>query len=157
MPIQIERKYIDDTLGTLYSRDLIIPLLGIHPNLSPKMVYREIDSTFSGINRANKIITDHIKLPTPISIIFDKIKTYSLTQGESFIHAQVESSFLLPIYGDPNLKNILIKIKFSSEIKNKPPEVIGAILAHENTHVILNLLRYQGQHEEVDTDLRLLF
>jgi len=150
MPVKIGRDYIDETLKSLYS------LLGIHENLSPKEVYRWINR--EEINKANKVITEHIGIPNPVYVEFvkgEELLSFSLTEREnpSFITAQIEIPHNLPIYGDPMLKNIPIRIKLNDELRNKPKEIIGGILAHENTHLILNLLHYQERKKEIDTDL----
>ncbi|MCM8803619.1 MAG: hypothetical protein NC827_10020 [Candidatus Omnitrophica bacterium] len=150
MPIKLERDYIDETLKNLYT------LLGIHEKLPLKEIYRWISK--GEINKANKIITEHIGIPNPVDVEFVKGKeliSSSLTEREkpSFIVAQIEIPPNLPVYGDPTLRNFPIRIKLNNELKHKSKEVIGCVLAHENTHLILDLLRYQGQYREVDIDL----
>jgi len=149
MSITLDKNYIDKTL------DNLINLLGIHENLSTKKVYRLINKD---INKANEIITEHIGIPNPVYVEFVKNRdftTSSVTEKEtpSFISAQIEIPPNLPIYGDKRLKNIPIKIKLDTELKTKPKEILGNILAHENTHLILELLRYPRRDVEFDIDL----
>jgi predicted metal-dependent hydrolase len=150
MPIKVERGYIDECLKRLYS------LLGIHETLSEEEVYNWINK--GNVNEANKIITTHIGISNPVYVEFTKgeeIISSSLTLKEapSFIVAQIEIPQGLPVYGDPSLKDFPVRIKLSNELKYKSRKVIGYVLAHENTHLILNLLYYQQKNREVDTDL----
>jgi len=150
MPVKISQDYIDESLKSLYS------LLGIHENLSSKKIYYWISK--KEINEANKVISEHIGIPNPVYVEFikgERLISSALTEREnpSFITAQIEIPSNLPIYGDPALKDIPIRIKLNNELKYKSKEVISCVLAHENTHLILDLLRYQRRYKEIDTDL----
>jgi hypothetical protein len=143
--IAMDKTYIDNTLSKLYSS------LGIHKVLSAAEFCRQASHS---IERANKVIADHLRIENPISISFVPESSMALPGMVIYnrsISYYVPGRIKFPtgplFFGGPKIP---ISIEMDEKFKNDI-HAIGAILAHENTHFLLKLLFFEGH--EMYTDL----
>jgi len=148
----MDKTYIDDTLDELYSK------LGIYKVLSTAEFYRRASHS---IEEANKVITAHLRIKNPVLIRFvspesPRMPDFVAGPVGTAMHDQSVSHYtpgriIFPstpfIYG---ISQTPITIEVDERHKDDI-YIIGSILSHENTHLLLKLLFCEGS--EVYTDL----
>ena len=136
--------YIDHSLDELYSK------LGIHKLLSPSDFYHRAAHS---IDESNKVIAAHLRIKNPVSISF--VPESSMARPAMVVYNQSVSHYTpgrikFPstplVYGSQVPITIEVDERYRNDI-----HAIGAILAHENTHLLLKLLFCEGN--EMYTDL----
>lgn len=128
---------MDRTLDDLYSK------LGIHKLLPPSEFYR---LAAHSVDKANALITAHLRIKNPVIIKFVS-ETFTIGFGKT---QSIPGRILFP----GNFKWLDLQTPVTIEIAWKYKtdfHSLGAILAHENTHLILK--QFFSEDDEMYTDL----
>lgn len=134
--------------------------LGVKTGIDRKKLINEIKE--ENIEKAIKLITQHLKLPIKLKVEKGKdFKTSGLTNVKSHkqslegITAQVEIPNNIPLYGTKNLIDFPIKVKVSEE-SLVYTHSFAYVIAHEMIHVLLYSKNKKYKDNEFYTDLAVL-